>query len=86
MINKDRENFQYKGGDLVYIISQLTSQLRTNSWKIAVKYVGPVVVYKIIDPNNYLLMTLDGIILKGIFEHKRLNLLSLEQIMEMSKI
>ena len=36
------------------------------------KYVGPVVVYKIIDPHNYLLMTLDGIILKGIFEHKRL--------------
>ena len=30
MINLNRENFQYKGGDLVYIISQLTSQLRTN--------------------------------------------------------
>ena len=44
MINKDRENFQYKGGDLVYIISLLTSQLRTKSQKIAVKYVGPVVV------------------------------------------
>ena len=29
-------------------------------------------MYKIIDPHNYLLMTLDGIILKGIFEHKRL--------------
>ena len=72
MINKNRENFQYRGGDLVYIISPLTSQLRTNSWKIAVNYVGPVVVYKIIDPQNYLLMTLDGIILKGIFEHKRL--------------
>ena len=72
MINKDRENLEYRGGDLVYIISPLTSQLRTNSWKIAVKYVGPVVVYKIIDPRNYLLMTLDGIILKGIFEHKRL--------------
>ena len=72
MINKDRENFQYKGGDLVYIISPLTSQLRTNSQKIAVKYVGPVVVYKIVDPHNYLLITLDGIILKVIFEHKRL--------------
>ena len=36
------------------------------------KYVGPVVVYKIVDPHNYLLMTLDGIILKGIFEHERL--------------
>ena len=50
MINKDRENFQYRGGDLVYIISPLTSQLRTASWKIAIKYVGPVVVYKIRPP------------------------------------
>ena len=94
MINKDREHFQYRGVDLVYIISLLTSQLRTNSWKIAVKYVGPVVVYKIIDPHNYLLMTLDGIILKGIFEHERLkpaiirtshgnvqNLVELKQVM-----
>ena len=71
MINQNRENFQYKG-DLVYIISPLTSQLRTNSQKIAVKYVDPVVVYKIIDPHNYLLMTLDGVMLRGIFEHKRL--------------
>ena len=71
MTNKDRENFQYRGGDLVYIISPLTSQLRTNLWKMAVKYVGPVVVYGIVDPHNYLLMTLDGIILKGIFEHER---------------
>ena len=72
MINRDRETFQYKGGDLVCIISPLTSQLRTNSQKIAIKYVGPVVVYEIVDPHNYLLMTLDGRILKGIFEHKRL--------------
>ena len=72
MINKNRQNFQYRGGDLVYIISPLSSQLRTKSQKIAVKYVDPVVVYKIIDPHNYSLMTLDGIILKGIFEHKRL--------------
>ena len=60
MINKDRENFQYRGGDLVYIISPLTSQLRTVSWKIAIKHLGPFVVYKSIDPHNYLLMTLDG--------------------------
>ena len=72
MINKDRVNFQYWEGDLVYIISHLTSQLRTNSWKIAVKYVDPLVIYKIVDPHNYLLMTLDGIILKGVFEHERL--------------
>ena len=51
---KDRGNFQYRGGYLVYIISPLTSQLRTASQKIAIKYVGPVVVYKIIDPHNYI--------------------------------
>ena len=71
MINQNRKNFQYRE-DLVYIISPLTSQLRTNSQKIALKYVSPVVIYKIIDPHNYLLMTLDGVMLRGIFEHKRL--------------
>ena len=29
-------------------------------------------IYKIIDPHNYLLMTLDGRILRRLFEHKRL--------------
>ena len=30
-------------------------------------------MYKVIDPHNfYLLMTLDGSILRGLFEHKRL--------------
>ena len=64
MINQNRENFQYREGGLIYIISPLTSQLRTNSRKIAVKYVVPVVIYKIIDPHKYLLMTLDGVTLK----------------------
>ena len=72
MINKDREFFQYKGGELGYIISPLTSQLHTALCKIAIKYVGHVVIYKIIDPHNYLLMTLDGKILGGLFEHERL--------------
>ena len=71
MINKDRAFFQYKSGDLIYIISPLTSQLHTPSHKVAIKYVGPVVIYKIIDPHNYLLMTLDGNILR-LFEHERL--------------
>ena len=39
---------------------------------MTVIYVGPVVIYKIIDPHNYLLMTLDGKILRGLFEHERL--------------
>ena len=62
---------QLNSGDLVYIISQLTSQLRTPSCKVAIKYIGPIVIYKIIDLHNYLLMTLDGKILRGLFEHER---------------
>ena len=72
MINKDRAFFQYKGGDFVYIISPLTSQLCTASCKVTIKYVGPLVIYKIIDPHNYLLMTLNGRILRELFEHERL--------------
>ena len=94
LLNKDREYFQYNSGDLVYLISPLTSQLRTASRKIMVKYVGPLVVYKIVDPHNYLLMTLDGKLLRGLFEHERIkpaiirmsegnvsNLASLRQVM-----
>ena len=72
MTNKDGAYVQYNSGDLVYIISYLTSQLCTASWKVTIKYVGPVVIYKIIHPHNYLQMTLDGKILRGLFEHERL--------------
>ena len=72
MINKDRAFFQYNSRDLVCIISLLTSQLCTASWKVTIKYIGPIVIYKIIDPHNYLLMILDGRILRGLFEHERL--------------
>ena len=72
MINNNCKDYQYNSGDLVYIISSLTSQLRTNSRKVTIKYVGPLVVYKIMDPHNYLLMTLDGKILRGLFEFERI--------------
>ena len=71
-MNKDGAFFQYNIGDLVYIISPLTSQLHTASRKVMIKYVGPIVIYEVIDLHNYLLMTLDGKILRGLFEHERL--------------
>ena len=86
MINKDRAFFQYKGRDLVYIISPLTSQLQTASCKVAIKYVGHVVIHKIIDPHNYLLMTLDGKILRGLFKHERLKPTNIRMSWEMFKI
>ena len=72
LVNKDKEYFQYNSGDLVYPISLLTSQLRTSSRKFGVNYVGPLVVYKIVDPHNYLLMIIDRQLMRGLFEHERL--------------
>ena len=72
LISKDRTFFQYNSGELVYIISPLTSQLCTALIMIMIKYVGPIVVYNIIDLHNYLLMTLDGKLLRELFEHERL--------------
>ena len=72
LLNKNREYFQYNSGDLVYLISPLITQLRASSRKVAINYVGPLVVYKIVDPHNYLLMTIDGKSLRGLFEHERL--------------
>ena len=72
MINKNCEDFQYNSRDLVYIISPLTSQLRISSRKVTIKYIGPLVIYKVVDSHNYLLMTLDGKILRALFEFERL--------------
>ena len=54
------------------LISPLTSQSQTSSRKVAKKYLGPLVVYKIKDPHNYLLITLDGKLCRGMFKHERL--------------
>ena len=72
LINKDSEDFQYNSRHLVYIILPLTSQLRTTSRDVSIKYVGPSAVYKIVDPHNYLLITLDEKLLRGLFKHERL--------------
>ena len=72
LLNKDREYFQYNSGDLVYLNSPLTTQLRTSSRIVAINYVGPLVVYKIVDPHYDMLMTIDGKLLRGLFEQEKL--------------
>ena len=71
LINKDRDDFQYNSRDLVYIISSLTSQLRMASRKVSIKYVGPLAVYKIVDLCNYLFITLDRKLLRGLYLNMR---------------
>ena len=72
MVNNDRSFFQHSSGHLIYIISPLTNQLHTASGKVTIKYVHLVIIPKIIDPHNDLLVTLDGKIVRGLFEYERL--------------
>ena len=72
LLNKDRDDFQYNSGDLVYIISPFRSQLRMASRKVSIKYVGLLAVYKIVDLHNYVLITLDRKLQGGLFERERL--------------
>ena len=66
---------------------------------MAIKYFGPLVIHKIIDLHNYLLMTLDGKLLRRLFEHERLkpaiirtshdnvhNLAQLKQVMTLEMV
>ena len=46
--------------------------MHTAPSKVMIQYVGPVVIYKVIDPHNYFLMMLDGNILIGLFKHVRI--------------
>ena len=47
MINKDRNFFQYKKQRFSVFNFTPYKQLQTSSRKVAVKYVGPLVIYKI---------------------------------------
>ena len=71
MKNKDRNFFKYSSGDLLYLISPLRHHLHTIPIKVTIKYLGQLVIYKIIDPHNYIFIMLDGKILRSLFKHER---------------
>ena len=81
MISKDRPKSKYKTRDLVYLISSQISQLKTNSRKFKFIYVCLLVVYKIIDKFQYILIHTKGRILNCFFYFNRL-----EQFFKNSKI
>ena len=72
LLNKDKRRFSVQQWRFSLHYFALTSQLMTASRKVSIKYVGPLAVYKIVDPHNYLLITLDGKLLRGLFKHERL--------------
>ena len=70
--NKDRQHQGYTVGQIVYMYNPGGSQLQTGSRKIQCHFVGPLAIYKCISPNQFLLMSLDGILYPVIVEEARL--------------
>ena len=71
-INKDREYQSYVAGQFVYAFNPEGSHLQTNTRKIQAQFVGPLVVYMPVSPDQFLLMTLDGYVYPHLIEISRL--------------
>ena len=72
MLNRDRQSQAFEIGQIVYMYQARGSMVQTGSRKIACFFVGPLVIYKAIGPNQFLLMSLDGQIYPHLIEETRL--------------
>ena len=72
LMNKNKEYHTYEVGQIVYMYQAKGSIVQTGSWKIACYFVGPLVIYKAIGPNQFLLMSLTGQIYPHLIEEMRL--------------
>ena len=77
LLNKDRKPHSFQVGQLVYMFQARGAMVQNTSRKINTYYVGPLVIYRAIGPNQFLLMSLDGIIYPKLIEESRLKAQSL---------
>ena len=72
LLNKDREYQAFEVGQIVYMYQARSSVVETGSRKIKCNYIGPLVIFKAVGPNQFLLMSLDGLIYLHSIEQSRL--------------
>ena len=60
MLNRDRKYNAFEIGQITDMYQARGNIVQTGSKKIVYYIVGPLVIYKAIDPNQFLLMSLDG--------------------------
>jgi len=72
LLNKDREYYSYQSGQIVYLFHPKGSILQSGSRKIQSLYVGPLCIYKVISPNLFILMSLDGVVYPQLIEETRI--------------
>ena len=72
IMNKDRQPHGFTVGQIVYMYNPSGGKLQTGSRKIQCHFVGPLAIYKCISPNQFLLMSLDGVLYPMVVEEARL--------------
>ena len=72
ILNRNRQHHAFEIGQIVYMYQARGSMVQTDSRKIASFFVGPLVIYKAVGPNQFLLMSLDGQIYPHLIEETRL--------------
>ena len=72
LLNKDREYQAFEVGQIVYMFQARGSVVETGNRKIRCHYIGPLVIFKALGPNQFLLMSLDGLIYPHLIEQSRL--------------
>ena len=68
LLNKDRECQAFGVGQIVYVYQARGSVIETGSRKIQCNYIGPLIIFKAVGPNQFLLMSLDGLIYPQLIE------------------
>ena len=72
MLNRNRQQYAFEIGQIVYMYQARDSMVQTGSRKVACFFVGPLVIFKAVGPNQFLLMSLDGQIYPHLIEETRL--------------
>ena len=72
MLNRNRQYHAFEIGQIVYMYQARGSMVQTSSRKNACFFVGPLVIYKAVGPNQFFLMSLDGQIYPHLIEETRL--------------
>ena len=72
ILNKDKELHGFTVGQIVYLYLPSGAVMQTGSRKIRCKFVGPLVIYKAISPNQFLIMSLVGEVYPRLIEESRM--------------
>ena len=73
-LNRHKKYHAYQAGQIVYMYLAKGTIVHISSRKIACCYVGPLIIYKTIWPNQFLLMSLDGVVYPHSVEETKLKL------------